>query len=167
MKKCNECKEYKSLDAFNNSKKEKDGKQYKCKACTKKLSPKWNKLYDERNPNKRVEGNKYYNEYFKMVEGYGVYMLIHIPTQKYYIGEGQLYDRRNNHIAKLKNGKHKSPNVQNHYNEDPCVEDWEFRVIKKWDTHNKKEGRKLESKLINWGFDNVPKEILNERKVIM
>ena len=44
MKQCQKCKQEKPLDAFNNNKREKDGKQRSCCECTKIEHKRW---YDE------------------------------------------------------------------------------------------------------------------------
>jgi hypothetical protein len=41
MKQCQRCKQEKSLDFFNNNKREKDGKQRACRECTKIEHQKW------------------------------------------------------------------------------------------------------------------------------
>jgi hypothetical protein len=41
MKQCQRCKQEKPLNAFNNNKREKDGKQRACRECTKKEHRKW------------------------------------------------------------------------------------------------------------------------------
>jgi len=41
MKQCQRCKQEKPLNAFNNNKREKDGKQRACRECTKKEHQKW------------------------------------------------------------------------------------------------------------------------------
>lgn len=54
MKQCQRCKQEKPLDAFNNNKREKDGKQRSCRECTKKEHKKW---YSE-NKEVQLEKNK-------------------------------------------------------------------------------------------------------------
>ena len=180
MKHCHKCNTSKPLSDWNKSKATKDGLQTKCKECEKQL----NKQYYQDNKEAIDEYTKQYyqdnkeslaqyrlnnresinekNLKLHMREGYGVYTLTHLPTQCYYVGEGQIYDRRNNHFNKLQRGVNPHGFIQEHYNKHPNIDDWEFKVIKKWDEVNKDIGKKVENKLIKWGFENVPNKILNK-----
>ena len=153
MKRCNECEELLPLTLFNKDKTSRDGLQFKCRKCKKILNDEW-KI---RNNEKKL----LYMKSLGMTEGYGVYIIIHIPTQKYYIGQGRIFDRKQNHFNLLKRGCNTYGNIQEHYDKDSCISDWEFRVIKKWDFANKEEGIKLEKKYIEEGFSKNPKYILN------
>lgn len=168
MKQCNTCNISKPLSEFSKDKVSKDGLQYKCKECVKQHD----KQYKQDNKESIDEYNKQYNQDNKesideyqlklgMSEGYGVYMLFHEPTQHYYIGEGGIYNRRAFHFSKLKKGGNKCGLLQEHYNKHPNINEWEFQVIRKWDKPTKSEGKKIEAKLIKWGFENVPNKILN------
>ena len=99
---------------------------------------------------------------FNRSEGYGVYMLFHKPTQHYYIGEGLLYVRRLGHFSKLKRGVNEYGNIQKIYNKYPNVDEWEFKVLKKWEHMNKDEGLYFERLLINESIRNNPKKLLNK-----
>ncbi len=139
------------LSEFSKDKSKKDGLQYKCKDCNKKT----NNTFKINNPNHWVGWRKnskehlsQYEKNISMSEGYGVYFLINIPTQKYYIGEGQLYKRRSQHFSHLQRGVSKYGTLQSLWNQYPNIKDWEFKVIKKWDWENKEEGRLLETQLI-------------------
>ena len=154
MKHCNTCNTSKPLSEFYKSKATKDGLQAKCKECVKQHD----KQYNQDNKEDITE----YQRQLNISEGYGVYTLTHLPTQCYYVGEGQIYDRRNNHFNKLQRGVNPHGFIQEHYNKHPNIDDWEFKVIKKWDEVNKDIGKKVENKLIKWGFENVPNKILNK-----
>ncbi len=156
------------LSSFSIDKNSPDGRNYKCSnCCRRRVAQYYVDNTEERkmkakethanNPH-RAENDKK----LRMSEGYGVYLLIHIPTQKYYVGEGMIWERKSSHLRDLEKGKNTYGKLQEHYDKDPCISDWEYRVIRKWDEVNKDEGKKIETKLIKWGFDNVPKEILNK-----
>ena len=190
MKHCNPCNTNKSLSEFSKSKTTKDGLQTRCKDCNKQyrqdnkesIAPssvqyhrdnkedrdKYAKQYrldnKESIAQRRLDNKEARDEYQRQLnisEGYGVYTLTHLPTQHYYVGEGQIHDRRTKHFSLLKRGKNKYGLLQEHYDKHPNIEDWEFEVIRKWDKPTKSEGKKIESKLIKWGFENVPNKILN------
>ena len=157
MKHCNTCNTSKPLSEFYKSKATKDGLQAKCKECVKQHD----KQYNQDNKEDITE----YQRQLNISEGYGVYTLTHLPTQYYYVGEGQLYIRRIKHFSLLKRGKNKYGLLQEHYDKHPNKDDWEFEVIRKWDLdteENKKKATEMEVKLIKWGFENVPNEILNK-----
>ena len=185
MKHCNKCNISKPLSEFSNSSYTKDGLQTKCKECVKQHD----KQYNQDNKESRLEYQNQYNqdnkesinEYLKqyrqdnkesinenqlklaMSEGYGVYTLTHLPTQCYYVGEGQIYNRRHQHFSQLKTGVNECSLLQEHYNKHPNIDDWEFEVVMKWDNQNKVEGEKLEDKLIREGFSNNSVKILNKK----
>ena len=153
MKECTTCNISKPLVEFSKNKSNKDGLEYKCKDCVKQYS----KQYNQDN---KESISKVIRE-LSMSEGYGVYTLTHLPTQCYYVGEGQIHNRRINHFSKLKRGVNNYGSLQEHFNKHPNIEDWEFQVIRKWDEINKDEGIKVEAKLIKWGLENIPKKLLN------
>ena len=179
MKECTTCNISKPLSEFNKAKTSKDGLQYKCKDCYKQYSQdnkefigEYRKQHSQDNKESIGEYQKQYrqdNKEYKraaikelhMSEGYGVYTLTHLPTQCYYVGEGQIHGRRNNHFSTLKNGTNECALLQEHYNKHPNKDDWEFEAIRKWDEINKSEGKKIENKLIKWGLENMPKKLLN------
>ena len=163
---CNTCNINKSLSEFSKDKYTKDGLQYRCKECTnqhyqdnKESRLKYQNQYDQDNK----EAIDEYQRQLNISEGYGVYTLTHLPTQCYYIGEGQLYSRRIKHFSLLKRGKNKYGLLQEHYDKHPNKDDWEFEVVMKWDNQNKVEGEKLEDKLIREGFSNNSVKILNKK----
>ncbi len=176
---CNTCKISKPLSEFTKLKIAKDGLQYKCKSCQKdyREDNKENhkqylidnkehieKVRVEYCKNNRKHIRKVANKYQKELhqsKGYGVYLFLHIPTQKYYIGEGWLFDRKKHHLSYLKKGKSQHSGIQNLINSYPNIDEWGFKVIKKWDFYNKKEGRRLENTIIKEGFNNNPSQILN------
>ena len=179
MKKCNKCNIEKLITEFNKLKTAKDGLQYMCRSCQKdyrednKENHKQYLINNKEHIEKvRVEywknnikhirkvANKYQKELHQS-EGYGVYLFFHIPTQKYYIGEGWLFDRKKHHLSYLKKGKSQHSGIQNLINPYPNIDEWGFKVIKKWDFYNKKEGRRLEKEMINERLDNNSAQILN------
>ena len=180
------------LSEFAKSKFSKDGLQYKCKDCTKQYYQdnkeaidEYRKQYDQDNKESKLEHYKQYyqdnkesiaqyrldnkediTEYQRqlyMSEGYGVYTLTHLLTQCYYVGEGQLYKRRIAHFNDLKRGKNKCGHIQEHYNKHPNIDDWEFKVLKKWEHINKDEGLYFENILIKEGLDKHSAKILNKK----
>tara|TARA_R110000744_G_C18962443_1_gene517067 strand:- start:55 stop:561 length:507 start_codon:yes stop_codon:yes gene_type:complete len=166
MKKCNVCNIEKPLSEFSKDKSKKDGLQYKCKECTKQHNKDNKESIDKHNKQYREDNREYVNEYqlkLAMSEGYGVYMITHIPTQCYYIGEGWIRNRRIAHFSELKREVNGSGGLQRFFNQHPNIEDYKFEVIKKWDDHNKVEGEKLEEKLIIEGLNNNSAKILNIR----
>jgi group I intron endonuclease len=57
----------------------------------------------------------------------GVYEILHKPTGKSYIGStGNLGSRKGTNTSALRNGKHKNPNLQKAYNENPDIE---FKIL--------------------------------------
>ena len=166
MKLCKICNISKPLVEFHKDKTTKDGLQAKCKSCSKQHSQDNKERISKHHQQYRQDNKEYISEYIKekkMSEGYGVYTLTHLPTKCYYVGEGQIYDRRINHFSKLKRGDNKCGLLQEHYNKHPNKDDWKFEIIRKWDEVNKDEGTKVETKLIEWGFKNVPNKILNKK----
>ena len=164
MKHCNPCNTSKSISEFSKSKTTKDGLQTRCKDCNKQYRQdnkesilEYQNQYDQDNKEDLLE----YQRQLARSEGYGVYTLTHLPTQCYYVGEGQIFKRRTDHFSKLKKGENKCGLLQEHYNKHPNKDDWEFEAIRKWDEINKDEGIKVEAKLIKWGLENVPNKILN------
>jgi len=180
FKTCSYCNEEKDISMFSKYKRTSDGLQSRCKQCMNISGLKWRKNHPNEvinhNLNWRTNNPEYdmkwknnnkssvsrYDKNNAMKEGYGVYILIHIPTQKYYIGVGQLHSRKKDHFESLLRGDNECGKLQEHYNEDPCIGDWEFRVIKKWDERNEEEGLPLERKYIEEGFDKNPNYILNK-----
>ena len=158
MKRCCSCKENKSLSMFYKDKTTHDGLCGKCKDCAKISTRKWQK----ENPKKarliELKTRDRQNKKF----GYGVYIFSHIPTKKYYIGEGWLFDRKKNHISKLKTNTSTMAGLQTYFNQYPNINEWDFSVIKKWKTPNP-QGKTLEKKLIQEGFDNNPSLVLNKK----
>jgi hypothetical protein len=179
VKHCNPCNTSKSLSEFSKNKSNKDGLQTRCKDCknqhyqdnkdailenqkqynqdNKESIKQYHKQYDQDNKENILE----YQRQLNISEGYGVYTLTHLPTQHYYVGEGQIHSRRKSHFSLLKRGKNKYGLLQEHYNKHPNINEWEFQVIRKWDKPTKSEGKKIENKLIKWGLENMPKKILN------
>lgn len=65
MKICSKCKIEKSLDEFGNAKREKDGKKYQCKECSKiydKYNPEREKAWRLKNRDKLIESKKTYRK---------------------------------------------------------------------------------------------------------
>ena len=155
---CCSCKKSKLVNEFYKDKTTYDGFGGKCKKCAKASTKQWQK----ENPKKArlIELNT--RDKQNKIFGYGVYTFIHLPTQKYYIGEGWLFDRHKNHISKLKSNTHTSTKLQHYYNQYPNLNEWQFKTIKKWKTQTLK-GRKLETKLIQEGLKNNPSTILNKK----
>ncbi len=57
----------------------------------------------------------------------GVYEIYHKPSGKSYIGStGNLGSRKGTNSSALRNGKHKNPNLQKAYNENPDIE---FKIL--------------------------------------
>jgi hypothetical protein len=165
MKHCNKCNISKPLSEFNKSKNHKDGLQYECKECNKQYNQDNKESIDEYNKQHYQDNKESINEKnlkLHMSEGYGVYSLTHLPTQCYYIGEGQIHSRRTKHFNKLKGGCNPYGLLQEHYNKHPNIDDWEFEVIRKFEDYDKDAGLEVEKKLIKWGFENVPNKILNK-----
>ena len=152
MKKCYKCNVEKPLSEFNKDKHYKDNLHHRCRECTYEYN---RKNYLTNNQKKKVR-------ILQKSEGYGVYMIIHKPTQCYYIGEGWLYDRKITHFSKLRRGKSDYGSLQRFFNKHPNIENFQFEVIRKWGNQNKVEGKKIEDKIIKWGFENVPNKILNK-----
>ena len=98
-----------------------------------------------------------------MSEGYGVYTLTHLPTQCYYVGEGQIYNRRHQHFSQLKTGVNECSLLQEHYNKHPNIDDWEFKVIYKFDDYDKETGKELEAFIIEESREKYPTQILNKQ----
>ena len=164
MKYCNPCNTNKSLSEFSKNKSNKDGLQTRCKECIKQHRQDNKESIGEYQKQYSQDNKEYKSVAIKelhMSEGYGVYTLTHLPTQCYYVGEGQIHNRRSNHFSTLKKGENKCGLLQEHYNKHPNIDEWEFEVIRKWDKPTKSEGKKIENKLIKWGFENVPNKMLN------
>ena len=185
---CNACNTSKSLSEFSKSKAKKDGLQYKCKECIKQHN-KDNKealaQYREDNKESIYEYNKQYrednkeffvgyyqdNKDFKLEyqlkqnisEGYGVYTLTHLPTQYFYIGEGQIHSRRIKHFSMLKRGCNPYGLLQEHYNKHPNIDEWQFEVIYKFDDYDKEAGLELEAFIIEESREKYPTQILNKK----
>ena len=184
MKKCRECKKEKLITEFNKLKTAKDGLQYMCRSCQKdyreankeahKLWLKENKehikkvhsKYLKKNSKKVKQDAINYMAKLDMSEGYGVYFLTHLPTQKYYIGEGKLHMRKTCHFNRLKRGVNNSKGLQEHFNQYPNIEEWEFKVIYKFDDYNKVEGLELEKFIIQESVEKYPSLILNKKRLI-
>lgn len=167
---CCKCNKEKILTDFYKCTANKDGLQNKCKFCGKidsskqyKNNPKRNKelvlKWNKNNPKRRKE----FDMGSSIKEGYGVYTLTHLPTQCYYVGEGLIRNRRHSHFHLLKKGINECKLLQKHYDKYPDVNCWEFQVIRKWDRVNKDKGKKIETKLIKWGLENVSNKILNKK----
>jgi hypothetical protein len=149
---CIQCNDNKLLSEFSKLKNSIDGLQYTCKSCQHIQQKEWyqkNKLKHDLN-----------NQKERRSEGYGVYILTHIPTQTYYIGEGWIHNRRKGNFSQLKKGRSSCGGLQRFFNNHPNIDEWEFKVIKKWKNKTPK-GRELESNLITKGKINNPELILN------
>ncbi len=132
------------ISEFWNNKNTKDKLQHKCVECMKAE----NKI-DYSNNKKKF--------------GYGVYIIIHKPTQSYYVGEGFLHSRKTEHFGKLKSNKHHILSFQRLYNNN--IDEFEFKIIKKWKKPNYK-GKLIEDELIREGFRNNSSKILNLKNTI-
>ena len=192
MKVCNICKESKPLVEFSKSKATKVGLQPKCKECTKEYNnqyyqdnkealAKYDKQYREDNreywkqytqDNKEAlaqyrqdnkESRAKYDKQLAISEGYGVYKITHLPTQYFYIGEGQIHDRRNNHFNKLQRGENKCGLLQEHYNKHPNIDEWQFEVIYKFKDYDKEAGLELEAFIIEESREKYPTQVLNKK----
>ena len=170
MKHCNKRNTSKPLSEFSKSKATKDGLQTKCKECEKqylKQNYQDNKESRLENQNQYNQDNKEskneYNLKLNMSEGYGVYTLTHLPTQCYYVGEGQIYSRRAVHFSTLKGGCNPYGLLQEHYDKHPNIEDWEFKVIRKFEDYDKETGRELEAFVIEESREKYPTLILNTK----
>lgn len=152
MKKCYKCNVEKPFSEFNKDKHYEDNLHHRCKECTYEYN---RKNYLTNNQKKRVKIHQ-------KSDGYGVYMIIHKPTQCYYIGKGWLYNRKVTHFSKLRGGKSDYGSLQKLYDENPNIENFEFKVIKSW-KHKNPKGREIEDKLIREGFSNNSVKILNIR----
>jgi hypothetical protein len=169
---CNVCKISKPLSEFTKNKHYKDGLQYTCKECNSKYYNKrkskigfkedkaeYNKKWRENN---RTYGEEY-NQQVNMSEGYGVYKLTHLPTQYFYIGEGKIYSRRHKHFSLLKKGDNPYGLLQEHYNKHPNIDEWQFKVIYKFDDYDKETGKELEAFIIEESREKYPTQILNKK----
>ena len=96
-------------------------------------------------------------------EGYGVYKITHLPTQYFYIGEGQIHSRRINHFSMLKRGCSPYGLLQEHYNKHPNIDEWQFEVIYKFDDYDKEAGLELEAFIIEESREKYPTQILNKK----
>jgi hypothetical protein len=115
----------------------------------------------EYHKNRRIENEELVREAERrsiQSEGYGVYHIIHHPTKSIYVGEGWLHHRKFSHYTALKGGYHTNRNLQRLFIKYPFTtnifknkDKWEWKVIKKWDYKNLKEGRELENSLI-WEY---------------
>ncbi len=159
IKRCCECNIEKLLSEFYKDKSTKDGLKNNCKECSNKRG----KQYKIDNLEKVLKSKRLFATKKRQSEGYGVYIITHIPTQCYYIGEGWINSRRITHFSELKREENKSGGLQRFFDKHPNIEDYKFEVIKKWDDHNKVEGKKLEDKLIIEGLNNNSAKILNIR----
>ena len=122
-----------------------------------------NKIYQQ---NRRIEKKELVREEDRrsqQKEGYGVYGIIHHPTKSIYIGEGWIHNRKYSHFSKLKGDYHTSPKLQSLFNKYPNIDEWEWKIIKKWDYKNQKEGRELENSLILEYKDSELVNCLNVR----
>ena len=189
MKKvCSACNINKPLSEFYKDKAKKDGLTYKCKECMKTYDAKHKKenkesiaassaQYYQDNKEARVEYDKKWRENNKennktilknmvelnMSEGYGIYKITHLPTQCFYIGEGQLYARRYKHFNLLKKGANICRLLQEHYNKHSNIDEWQFEVIYKFDDYDKETGRELEAFIIEESREKYPTQILNKQ----
>ena len=156
MKKvCNTCNINKPLSEFYKDKASKDELTYRCKECVK--------TYDAKYKKENKESIYEHNLKQHMSEGYGVYKTTHIPTQHFYIGEGQIYNRRQHHFSMLKKGANDYGLLQEHYNKHPNIDEWQFEVIYKFDDYDKETGRELEAFIIEESREKYPTQILNKK----
>ena len=166
MKYCNPCNTNKSLSEFSKSKVTKDGLQTRCKECIKQHRQDNKESIGEYQKQYSQDNKEYKSVAIKelhMSEGYGVYTLTHLPTQCYYVGEGQIHNRRSNHFSTLKKGENKCGLLQEHYNKHPNIDEWEFEVIYKFDDYDKETGRELEAFIIEESREKYPTQILNKK----
>ena len=101
-KACNKCGVEKQFSEYYTNKRNKDGLQGACKACSNEITKKW----CARHPEKRKAQQKDYNasearkairKAYRTSEGCGVY-LAKFPSGDY-IGSGQIVGRRNDHMT--------------------------------------------------------------------
>lgn len=89
----------------------------------------------------------------------GVYEIVHKPTGKSYIGStGNLGSRKGTNSSALRNGKHKNPNLQKAYNENPDIE---FRILAIADNREEaldKEQKFLDERLPTGTLFNIAKD---------
>ena len=186
MKKvCSTCNISKPLVEFNKDKATKDGLKYKCKDCKNQYQNQYNqdnkeaiaeymnqynlknrediKEYDKQHYQDNKEDILEYQRQLARSEGYGVYTLTHLPTQCYYVGEGQIFKRRNNHFNKLQRGVNDCGLLQEHYNKHPNIDEWQFEVIYKFDDYDKEAGLELEAFIIEESREKYPTQILNKK----
>ena len=128
------------------------------KQDNKEAIDEYSKQYNQDNKEYKDE----YNLQQAMSEGYGVYKLTHLPTQYFYIGEGQIYRRRHQHLNMLKKGNNPWGLLQEHYNKHPNIDEWQFEVIYKFDDYDKETGRELEAFVIEESREKYPTQILNK-----
>ena len=152
MKKCYKCNVEKPLSEFNKDKHYEDNLHYRCKECA----------YAYNKKNYLTNNSKRNNTIFQRSEGYGVYILTHLPTQCYYVGVGWIKGRKFSHFSRLKRNISNSKGLQNQFNKYPNLDDWEFKVIKSW-KHKNIKGKEIEDKLIREGFSNNSAKTLNIR----
>ena len=125
MKQCNTCKETLSLEKYSKDKRQKDGRQGKCKSCSKIANKQWHvenpnymkkkgKQYYIDNKEIRKEYHKEYNkqrynnnlqefkersEEYNKSEGEGIYNVM-LDDTCLYVGEGQLKQRKAKHLVR-------------------------------------------------------------------
>ena len=190
MKLCRQCNTNKPKSDFHKDKSTYDGVCSKCKDCKSEHNQQYRKdnkeYFDDYNQQYRENNKEYFDEYNRQYkidnleevlekdriratkkrqsEGYGVYIILHKPTQSYYVGEGWLRNRRVNHFCELVNNKDECIGLQNFYNKHPNIKDYKFKVVTKWDYYNKVEGKRLEKEMIDEGLDNNSAQILNVKR---
>jgi hypothetical protein len=175
MKLCRQCNTNKPKSDFHKDKSTYDGVCSKCKDCKSEHNQQYRKdnkeYFDDYNRQYRIDNREEFLEKDRIratkkrqSEGYGVYIILHKPTQSYYVGEGWLRNRRVNHFFELVNNKDECIGLQNFYNKHPNIKDYEFKVVTKWDYYNKVEGKRLEKEMIDEGLDNNSAQILNVKR---
>jgi len=111
MKKCSRCKQGKDEGGFYKNSQYKDGLQYICKACAREYA------YAYRSCRRAHKCADQCTCTGSTGADMGIYQIRNVLNGKIYIGSSvSLSDRKNNHFAMLRSGKHKNVKLQYSFN---------------------------------------------------
>lgn len=82
-----------------------------------------------------------------------IYMIYHKPSEQYYIGLSiDTMSRWQNHYTSLKTNKHSSTRLQDLYNKDNDMSNWEFKILEQFSFTEFKDLNNLKGQAASNGF---------------